>query len=79
MHASQEADDNRALWENEVKSRSKLGLRVSDSVYEQITNPSIFYVTNNRRLMACTGKLAGVSYRQSQGTVMSYSVHASTL
>lgn len=28
--ATQEADDNRALWESEIKSRSKLGLRVSD-------------------------------------------------
>ena len=29
QQATREADDNRALWENEIKSRSKLGLRVS--------------------------------------------------
>lgn len=29
QQATQDADDNRALWENEIKSRSKLGLRVS--------------------------------------------------
>jgi len=29
QQATRDADDNRALWENEIKSRSKLGLRVS--------------------------------------------------
>jgi len=31
QQATQDADDNRALWENEMKSRSKLGLRVSST------------------------------------------------
>jgi chromosome segregation ATPase len=40
QQATQEADDNRALWENEIKSRSKLGLRIAQLEREKqdITN-----------------------------------------
>jgi len=38
QQATREADDNRALWENEIKSRSKLGLRVSHCIHIYIGN-----------------------------------------
>jgi len=37
QQATRDADDSRALWENEIKSRSKLGLRVSPQQCSQIT------------------------------------------